>query len=115
MPFTASHAALAIPAYRAFRPHAVPSAVVIGTMAPDFWYFAPMLDRLETHSVISLLWFSLPIGMVAYSVFHKLVKIPLMALLPAFVRRRTTGLAPLPASRPLAVAASVLVGATSHL
>ncbi len=45
--------------------HALLSALVIGTMAPDFGYFVPgSYVHAHTHTPGSLLWFSLPVGVV---------------------------------------------------
>jgi hypothetical protein len=125
MPFTASHVIAAVPLRRLLARRAVTSALVIGTMVPDFRHFIPVIPghaHLPTHFVSALLWFALPVGLFTYFVFERLVREPAVALLPVFVRQRLGPLlaAPTPSDRhlrpPLAdVALSVIVGAASHI
>lgn len=119
MPFTFSHPAAVIPLHRALRPHVVLSALIIGSMAPDFQNFLPFdVDRSESHSMVGMFWFCLPVGMCLYLVFHLLLKNPLRALLPPALAAR---LHPAPrapllpcASGPMIVA-SLLLGIVTHL
>lgn len=99
---------------------AVLSALVIGSMTPYFAYFLPLgVRRLESHSLVGLAWFVLPVGLATYVIFHLLVKAPVVALLPAPLRGRLTahGLdAPaLPAASGPAVLLSLVLGALTHL
>lgn len=96
---------------------AVPSALVIGSVAPDLWYFVPFVSRDATHSAAALVWFCLPIGLVVYAVFHLLAKRPLLALLPpALSGRLASFTAPaLPAAPWNAVVVSLLTGALTHI
>ena len=91
MPFTASHVIAAVPLRRLLARRAVTSALVIGTMVPDFRHFIPVIPghaHLPTHFVSALLWFALPVGLVTYFVFERLLRAPAVALLPVFVRQR---------------------------
>jgi hypothetical protein len=122
MPFTASHVIAAVPLRRLLDRRAVVSALVIGTIVPDFRHFVPVIPghaHLPTHFVSALLWFALPVGLVTYFVFERLLRAPAVALLPVFVRQRLgPRLAmPTPAERPpLAdVALSLIIGAASHI
>src|ERR1700733_2673029 len=120
MPYTLSHAAAVMPFSRSLLRWRVLSATVIGSMVPDFGYLVPVpLPRAETHSAISLVTFSLPVGLLSYWIFQFLIKTPLLNLLPdrAYMRWR-------PFSMPAAVdnprqwilaACGVLAGAVSHL
>lgn len=117
MPFTPAHAAAALP-FR--RTRLVPSALLIGTFAPDLEYFV----RLAAgggwgHTVAGVFGLSLPGGLAALWVFHRLVKVPLVYLLPDSIRARLTPeLAPfgfLPALRFVNVLLSLLIGIATHL
>src|ERR1700733_14317336 len=120
MPYTLSHAAAALPFTRFLLRWRVLSATVIGSMVPDFGYLIPIpLPRGATHSAISLVTFSLPVGLLAYWIFQYLIKTPLLNLLPdrAYMRWR-------PFATPAAIgvprqwilaACGVLAGAVSHL
>lgn len=120
MPFTISHTAAVLPFSRWLGRHHLLSAVCIGSMAPDFGMFVPWhIERVQTHSVWALLYFSLPVGMLAYCMFQYVIKTPLVELLPdgAYIRWR-------PYERPadiksalqwLRVAVGVVAGAITHL
>jgi Domain of unknown function (DUF4184) len=117
VPFTLSHAAAALPLGR-FR--FVPSALVIGTLAPDFEYFIMLvpMDRYG-HTLIGLFLLTLPMALVVLWIFHNLVKRPAVMLLPDAVQRRLVdhignfqfgGV-----GRFLLIVFSILVGAATHL
>ena len=96
------------------------SATIIGSMVPDFGFLMPWRPpRVETHSAWSLLGFCLPAGLLAFWVFQRLLKQPIMAVLPspAYVRwRHFAAPADIASLRQwLAAASGVLLGAVSHL
>lgn len=120
MPFTFSHPAAVIPLYRRFPRHLVLSALIIGSMAPDFQYFLPFdVDRRDSHSLPGILWFCLPVGMALYLVFHLLLKRPLLGLLPRSIQIRLAAADPklplLPQASGLTIASSLLIGIATHL
>jgi hypothetical protein len=83
MPFTISHTAAVLPFSRFLARYQLLSAAVIGSMVPDFAWLTPWrLARFETHSAVSLVTFCLPIGLASYWVFQRLIKTPLIELLP---------------------------------
>ena len=92
---------------------AVPSALAIGSVVPDLWYFLPLATREESHGLAGLLWFCLPLGALAYVLFHLLLKRPLIALLSSRLAAFTC--AGLPPQRWSAVLASLLAGAATHI
>lgn len=96
---------------------AVPSALVIGSIAPDLWYFVPLASREESHGLAGVFWFCLPLGLVAYALFHLLLKHPLIALLPRALSCRLGSFTTpaLPAVPWHAVIVSLLAGALTHL
>src|SRR5215469_7364485 len=120
MPFTLAHPAAAIPLRRVLGSYAVPSALVIGSLAPDLSYFLPVrIPRAETHSLAALFWFCLPVGLAVYLAFHSFAKRPLVSLLPRYLRRRLIPMAEpsntLPAASPVGVVVSLLAGASTHI
>jgi hypothetical protein len=89
MPFTLAHPAAIIPVYRAIGSGTSLSALVIGSMMPDLVYFVPLGVSAQTsHSLRGLLLFSIPAGLIAFALFHLLLKRPGAALLPAPIHRR---------------------------
>ncbi len=119
MPFTVAHTITAVPLRRLFGKRAVPSALVIGAMVPDFRHLVPGLDSLGTHTLAALVWFSLPVGLATYALFQTALRAPALAVLPLSVRQRLGRFIRPTSARvapPLAaVALCVLVGAVSHL
>ena len=119
MPFTVSHVITSVPLRRLLARRAVASALVIGTLVPDYRHFIPGHDRLGTHDLAAILWFALPVGLASYFVFHALLRAPALALLPVSIRQRLGAFMTRPpaSERPsLAdVALSLMAGAASHL
>jgi uncharacterized protein (DUF486 family) len=120
MPFTASHIAAIVPIYARLGRFRVASALVIGSMTPDFHYFLPMeIGRLTTHSVWGLMAFCVPIGLAAYVLYHLLFKHALIALLPDWVADRLDRVAGDPGSlsnaRWHAVIGAIAIGAATHI
>jgi hypothetical protein len=119
MPFTLAHTITAIPLRRLLGKRAVPSALVIGAMVPDFRHLIPRFDSLPTHTLASLLWFTLPVGLATYWLFHAVLREPALALLPLGVRKRMGRLLRSPTTEPrpglVLVALCVVIGALSHL
>jgi hypothetical protein len=67
VPFTVSHAAAVLPLHW-FSKHKLPlTALMIGSMAPDFGYiFSYEVSRPLTHSFTGLFIFSLPVGLAVW-------------------------------------------------
>jgi hypothetical protein len=119
MPFTFAHPAAVVPVQRILQHRTVLSALVIGSMAPDFQNFLPFdIDRADSHSLAGIFWFSLPVGMAIYLFFHLLLKKPLGALLPSSTAARLDSILmgpALPQASGLAVIISLLIGILTHL
>jgi hypothetical protein len=120
MPFTISHAAAVLPFSRPLARWRLLSATIIGSMVPDFGFLMPWRPpRVETHSLMGLLWFCLPVGLLSFWVFQGLIKGPILAVLPnsAYVRWRHLDTAADMRSLKqwLLAALGVLCGAVSHL
>ena len=120
MPFTLSHVAAVVPAYRPLARAHLFSAAVIGSMAPDFGVLLPeSLARWQTHSVQALVSFCLPGGLLVWWLTQSLVKPATLEVLPdgAWARARAQHPPLLPASAHtwVRVAGGILLGAATHL
>jgi len=120
MPFTISHVAAVLPLARFLRRGRVLSALVIGSMVPDFSLFMPwQLNRVETHSAAALITWSLPVGIVTYWVFQYWLKRPVREVLPDGAYWRSRPFAAVADIRSLEqwllACSAILVGAITHL
>jgi Domain of unknown function (DUF4184) len=120
MPFTASHIAPIVPLYARLGRFRVASALIIGSMAPDFHYFIPIdVGRLATHSMGGIVAFCLPMGLAAYVLYHLLAKEALLALLPEWIAVRVDRVAgrphALPSVRWRDVLGALAIGALTHI
>ena len=113
MPYPFAHPVAVLPLAPALGRLAVPSALVIGSMVPDAWYLFPGLARADSHGASGLVFFCLPLGLLAYLLFQLLVREPLCALLPRAIASRI----PFAPDTPpwAAVCISVLAGAITHI
>lgn len=83
MPFTLSHPAAVLPFSRWLRSHHLLSAAILGSMAPDFGMLLPYhLPRSETHGLLALASFVLPVGLAGFWVHQWLIKPAVIAVLP---------------------------------
>ena len=118
MPFTISHVAVVLPFLRRLRRLRVLSAVVIGSMVPDFGLFLPWgPERIETHSIIGLYTFCLPVGLACWWLFLLLINPAVLELLPdaIYVQSREGRVDLGKLSQWVAAAAGVFIGAVTHL
>jgi hypothetical protein len=120
MPFTISHVAAVLPLARFLQRGRVLSALVIGSMVPDFGLLLPWrIDRVETHSAAALITWSLPVGIASYWVFQYLIKRPVREVLPDGAYERALPYAAVAEIRSLEqwllACAAILVGAVTHL
>jgi hypothetical protein len=86
VPFTLSHPAAILPLTRSFsalRP-LVLSALIVGSITPDIQYFTsyPNLSRFS-HTLPGVFIFCVPVGLLLLWTFHRVVKLPLVSLMPA--------------------------------
>jgi len=117
MPFTFAHSAAALP-FR--RLPIVPSALVIGTFAPDFEYFLRLAPNGHFgHTLPGTFILTLPAALLVLWIFHSLVKRPATMLMPDAIRNRLAnhigdfrfgGVI-----RFLLILASLLLGIATHL
>jgi hypothetical protein len=116
MAFTLAHPAAALPFSRLLGKLGVRSALVIGSMVPDFWYVVPLAGRNTSHMPHGLITYCLPVGLLVYWLYHAGIKRPLVAMLPAALgaRLEPVAMAGFPRASWLAVLVSLLVGAATH-
>ena len=119
MPFTLAHPALIVPLNKYLKKWSVFSALIIGSMIPDFSYFLPLgVGRYETHTVMALLWFCLPVGLGFYYLYHLLLYPLLYSILPLQIRQRlvaNNAQGTLPSSALALIALNILIGAATHI
>ncbi|MEQ8767111.1 MAG: DUF4184 family protein [Planctomycetota bacterium] len=83
MPFTLAHPAAAVPLRKPLGRLGVLSALIVGSMAPDFVYYFPLgVSRASSHGPAGLFWFCVPAGLLAYGLFHSLMRPAIDFLLP---------------------------------
>lgn len=118
MPFTVSHAATALPF---LRTRLVFSALVVGTMSPDFEYIIMHgFGRAGSHTLPGLFYFCLPAGLILLYLYHYLWLPVIIDHCPKPVRLRLVAsnrtpfrFGPLPHF--MNIVFSLLLGAALHL
>ncbi len=119
MPFTLAHPLLAIPFMGKRR--ILLSAVVIGCLSPDFEYYLQMTMKTGRvgHMGWGILYFSIPVALIALWVFHAFLKPPLLALLPFRHQRQFAPLSGpfpfFPIRRFLLILSSLILGVALHV
>jgi len=117
MPLTFAHPAAVIPLRRCGLPF---TALIVGSIAPDFEYLVHFAPRSEiSHTIGGLFIFCIPMGLIALWIFHRVWKQPVLALL-AGNHAEAEGYHHnhfpfLPLSRLAILGTAVLVGAMTHL
>jgi hypothetical protein len=86
MPLTLSHPAAVVPLARwGF----VLSALIVGSMSPDFLYFYCLSARCQFgHTLLGIFLFDIPAGLVVLWIFHRILKQPLFSLFPISHQQR---------------------------
>ena len=83
MPFTFSHPAIVLPATYLPKKYYSISALIMGSMTPDFEYFIRMKGFSRySHTWTGLFWFDLPLSIILLFIFHNLVRNTLIENLP---------------------------------
>jgi hypothetical protein len=116
LPFTLAHPAVVVP----LRRRLLLSALITGSLAPDFHYFLNLWPQGHfTHSIRGVFLFSLPVSLMLLWIFQRVMKLPLISLAPASHQQRLAGFAaPLrwgPPSRFLLILCALMVGICSHV
>jgi hypothetical protein len=119
MPFTPAHTAVVLPLLRSKRTSA--TALVIGSIAPDFEYFFKMsVNGVHGHTWAGLFYFDLPVTFLLAIIFHLVVKQNLIMNLPAFLQRRfqetlETDFISILKAKPMTFILSALFGSATHI
>jgi hypothetical protein len=116
MPFTVSHAAAVLPLHRLCRNHLPLTALMVGSMAPDFGYFfSHEASRLLTHGFAGLFIFALPAGLAVWLFYVAFLEKATITLLSDRWHTRfahTDAITPQLVAR---AAVAIVVGAVTHL
>ncbi len=117
MPITICHPIVSIPLRRFGL---ILSALIVGSMMPDFEFFIRLTDgKAIGHTIAGLFLFDIPVGLIVLVVFHRLIKYPLLSLLPHPVQSRLYKAASeftfFPVNRFCMILFSLLIGAITHL
>jgi hypothetical protein len=116
LPFTLAHPAAVLP-FKRWLPF---SALVAGSLAPDFHYFLNLEShRHFSHSLKGAFLFCLPVGLALLWIFERWMKLPMISLAPEAHQQRLVRFAqPFswgPAKRFLLILFALLIGIFSHL
>ena len=116
MPFTVSHAAAVLPLHGISK-HKLPlSALMIGSMAPDFGYFFSYeMSRALTHSFAGLFIFSLPAGLCVWLFYVAVLEKATITLLPDRWHTRFAHTDALTWNLMARASIAILLGAVTHL
>lgn len=95
MPFTPTHAVVALPFSKVSSKYVALTALVIGSMAPDLEYFLFLtIQRAFSHSYINMFFFELPLTILLTIYFQLHARERIVPLLPEFVNRKIPNAAP---------------------
>ena len=87
MPFTLSHPAIILPFLKNKKLSA--TALVVGSMSPDFEYFFRMRMQSEiSHTLLGIFTIDFPLGFIVMFTFHQIIKKPLLENAPVFLQKR---------------------------
>jgi hypothetical protein len=113
VPFTVSHAAAVLPLQRFGLPL---TALMIGSMAPDFGYFfSPDMSRHLTHSLPGLIMFALPVGLVVWLFYVAILEKATITLLSDRWHTRFAHTERITTSLIARACVAILIGAVTHL
>lgn len=89
MPFTFSHPAIILPLRYLPKSWFSLTALIIGSLTPDFEYFLRMKVKSDySHTLAGVFWFDLPLALLLTFIFHNLIRNFLFQNLPSIIRNR---------------------------
>ena len=121
MPFTFSHPAVVLPLGLLPKRWISLSALVAGSVAPDFEYFLRLSAVTRySHTWKGIFWFDLPLSLVLLFVFHLIIRNVLIDSLPAFLSKRLAVFKDFDwtiyfPKNLLVIIICILIGAASHI
>jgi Domain of unknown function (DUF4184) len=87
MPFTPAHPAIVLPFIN--KKYFSATALIIGSISPDFeYFFKASVSGVHGHTIWGLFYFDLPVTILFAFVFHQLVKENLIGNLPVYLQRK---------------------------
>jgi hypothetical protein len=116
MPFTVSHAAAVLPLHRLSK-HKLPlTALMVGSMAPDFGYFfSHEASRPLTHSFAGLFIFALPVGLIVWLFYVAFLEKATITLLSDRWHTRFAHTDAITLSLIARASIAIILGAVTHL
>jgi len=89
VPFTFSHPAAIVPLNYVAKEWLSLSALVLGSIVPDFEYFIRMkVLSIYSHTWVGLFWYDLPLALIILLVYTRFIKDKLIAHLPSGINVR---------------------------
>ena len=123
MPFTVSHIVAALPLNKGIGKYSkftALSPLIIGSMTPDFAYLTPFLvhQRMDSHSLIAIYLFCIPMGLTVYFLYHLLMAPVVVSCLPKSLQRHLNSdlfIGKLPTTPAHVIVISLVLGALTHI
>jgi hypothetical protein len=121
MPFTPAHPALVLPFLKIDKRYVSASALVIGSMVPDFEYFFRFgIKSHFSHTLPGIFYFDIPVTLLLAIAFHLVVKKNLVSALPRYLQSRLVPLStfdflPYLKQYPHTFLVCAAIGAYSHI
>jgi hypothetical protein len=117
MPITVCHPVIAVPLRRFGL---VLSALIIGSMMPDFEFFLRLGDGKGIgHTFVGIFLFDVPVGLIVLLAFHRLIKFPVLSLLSHHAQSRLYRAASsftfFPIKRFWMLIISLIIGTATHI
>ena len=119
MPFTLSHPAIILPFLKNKKLSA--TALIVGSMSPDFEYFFRMQNQSEfSHTFLGIFLVDIPLSFIVMFVFHQIIKKPMIENSPIYFQHRMQELKELNwfvylKKNVIVILISLFIGAVSHL
>lgn len=89
MPFTFSHPAIILPLLKLGKNKVSATALVAGSMAPDFEYFINFqMKQVHGHTIPGILYYNLPLCILMCFAFHLLIRDALIHYSPTLIKNR---------------------------
>ncbi len=89
MPFTFAHPAAVLPLNYLKKKWLSLTALVTGSITPDFEYFIRMKDfTMYSHTWAGIFWYDLPLSILLSLIFHNLVRTKLILYSPLILKKR---------------------------
>lgn len=119
MPFTLSHAIAVFPIKRLLGKHVALSALIIGSMTPDFAKITPQFDGIliPSDNLLGIYFFCVPVGLTVYFLYHLFMAPVIVSLLPKKLQQHLSNdlfLGRVPDIRGYVLILSIILGAATH-